>query len=154
MISQLSFFVEGEPVAKQSFRYSRRGSFTPARVKAWQGDVSLCAQLAMRQEGELEPMEGNLSVDLTFFLGNARRTDLDNLSKAILDAMNGVAWLDDKQVIRLTIHKFVCRERQGVVVHVEPNPWPTETSLSLMNAMIGHPESLSRLGWVLSEVSA
>ena len=34
-----------------------------------------------------------------------KRPDVDNLGKAILDALNGVAWIDDSQVTRLYIGK-------------------------------------------------
>lgn len=31
--------------------------------------------------------------------------DVDNLGKAIMDGMNGIAWHDDRQVIRLEVEK-------------------------------------------------
>lgn len=34
------------------------------------------------------------------------KPDLDNCAKAILDALNGVAWHDDSQVVSLTVDKF------------------------------------------------
>jgi Holliday junction resolvase RusA-like endonuclease len=33
------------------------------------------------------------------------RQDVDNVAKAVLDALNGVAWVDDTQVARLVIEK-------------------------------------------------
>ena len=33
------------------------------------------------------------------------KPDLDNIAKAILDGMNGVAWEDDKQVVSLRMEK-------------------------------------------------
>ena len=133
----ISFFVEGEPRAKQSFRVSGRGrGFTPGRVKAWQSDVGWNAQLAMRRLEMLEPLEGNLTVELTFFLGNARRIDSDNLSKAVMDGLNGIAWLDDQQNITLIIHKYICREQQGVLVKIKENDRKAEVSLEEMKSII------------------
>ena len=37
--------------------------------------------------------------------GDRIRVDVDNLAKAILDALNNVIWVDDKQVVRLTVYK-------------------------------------------------
>jgi crossover junction endodeoxyribonuclease RusA len=34
------------------------------------------------------------------------RGDIDNYVKSILDALNGVAWEDDKQIIELTVKKL------------------------------------------------
>lgn len=132
----ITFFVDGEPRAKQSFRVSGRGGgFQPARIKAWQSDVGWCAQQALRRLEMIEPIKGNLSVELTFFLGNARRIDLDNLSKAVQDGLNNVAWLDDQQNITLTLNKYVCRECQGVLVTIKPNPRAVEITLGEMKAM-------------------
>lgn len=33
------------------------------------------------------------------------RCDLDNCAKAVLDALNGIAWVDDSQVARLVVEK-------------------------------------------------
>ena len=153
MSDQTVFFVEGEPRPKQSFRVSRHGHFQPARVRAWQNQVALCAQLAMREAGLYEPIKSTLSAELTFFLGDARRVDGDNLSKAILDGLNGVIFEDDRQVISLIIHKYVCRERQGVLVRIRPNLRPIEASLHQMYALI----ELARLDLAIlipEEVSA
>ena len=40
------------------------------------------------------------------------RPDVDNLSKAVLDALNGVAWDDDAQVTELVVGK--CERMRGV----------------------------------------
>lgn len=34
-----------------------------------------------------------------------KKPDADNVAKAVLDALNGAAWVDDKQVIMLTVKK-------------------------------------------------
>ena len=34
-----------------------------------------------------------------------KKPDVDNIAKAVLDALNGAAWLDDKQVIALRVAK-------------------------------------------------
>jgi Holliday junction resolvase RusA-like endonuclease len=136
-MNDIIFFVEGQPIAKQSFKVGRVGGrvsgFTPARVKSWQSSVGTIAQLRMRSNGLLEPLAENLLVRLTFFLQDARRVDSDNLSKCVLDGMNNVVWNDDKQVVDLVITKFICRERQGVLIQVYPNPRRMEISLDEMD---------------------
>jgi Holliday junction resolvase RusA-like endonuclease len=34
-----------------------------------------------------------------------KKPDIDNLTKAILDALNGIAWNDDAQVAQITAKK-------------------------------------------------
>ena len=114
----LSFFVEGPARAKQSFRYRRNGhSFQSARVKGWQADVGWAAQQAMRQQVDhldRYPLHDQIAVEMVFFLkptkktGKAARIDLDNLSKGVLDGLNGIAWDDDQQIIDLHLRKAVC----------------------------------------------
>lgn len=36
---------------------------------------------------------------------HTKRPDIDNLAKAVLDALNGVAWDDDSQIVKLTASK-------------------------------------------------
>ena len=109
----MKFFVPGDPVPKQSFRYSRTGGYTDPRVKAWQSTVGYYAELA-----NVKPLTGSVKVSLSFLLKDRRRRDLDNLSKAILDSLNGIAYLDDKQVVDLHIVKSMSKE-PGVVIEIE-----------------------------------
>lgn len=37
--------------------------------------------------------------------GNGRRLDCDNVAKACLDALTGIVWIDDSQVVRLHVEK-------------------------------------------------
>jgi Holliday junction resolvase RusA-like endonuclease len=37
-----------------------------------------------------------------------KKPDADNVLKAVLDALNGLAWVDDAQVFSATVRKFVC----------------------------------------------
>ena len=116
----VSFFVGGEPRAKQSFRYSKTGGFTPARVKVWQGEVGWQALMAIRAINRSDPIpkSATIRVTLDFHLGNKRRIDLDNLSKAVLDGLNGIVWVDDQQVTQLTITKSASSKKPGVQVCV------------------------------------
>ena len=42
--------------------------------------------------------------------GYPQRPDLDNIAKAILDGLNGVAYADDKQVVCMTVYKQYAEE--------------------------------------------
>lgn len=39
---------------------------------------------------------------------HTKKPDADNVLKAVLDALNGLAWVDDAQVFSATVRKFVC----------------------------------------------
>ena len=113
---RLCFQVEGVPVPKQSFRYAHnKRSHADPRVKAWQDTVSLSAVEAMQGR---PPLTGDLVVELTFFLPDHRRRDLDNLSKAVLDGCNKIIWEDDKQIYKLVLVKLIGNWTPGVIVYV------------------------------------
>lgn len=53
-------------------------------------------------------IEGNVAIDLIYHprrtakgLASKTRLDLDNCQKVVLDALNGVAYTDDKQITRI-----------------------------------------------------
>jgi Holliday junction resolvase RusA-like endonuclease len=54
----------------------------------------------------LEPLAGDLTVEVEVYPPDRRRRDIDNVQKALLDALaHGGAYADDSQVVRLEITK-------------------------------------------------
>jgi Holliday junction resolvase RusA-like endonuclease len=49
-----------------------------------------------------QPTTDLLAVSIVF---HTNRGDLDNLAKAILDAGNGLAWEDDRQIVELHLYR-------------------------------------------------
>lgn len=113
------FSIPGEP--KGWARTRHRGSlhFTPTEQRAHQNTVRWIAK-ASNVEMRDEPVEVVISAWMeppasapkarraAMLSGQERptkRPDLDNIAKTILDALNGLAWKDDSQVVSLTISK-------------------------------------------------
>lgn len=62
-----------------------------------------------RKEFPMRPRWGEFEVELIMeFAGEVPRLDLDNLAKALLDALKGHVFFDDSQIARL-----VCERRPG-----------------------------------------
>jgi len=125
MTFMVHFEIEITPVAKGRPRYARRGNFvqtyTPTKTREYEDVIRENAKMAM---GMSDPLETPLNVLLMFGMPipsstpkkalqghldgsvkHIKKPDLDNLAKAVLDAMNGVVYLDDNQICRLTIEK-------------------------------------------------
>nr|DAH87168.1 MAG TPA: Endodeoxyribonuclease RusA [Caudoviricetes sp.] len=49
----------------------------------------------------------------------AKKPDVDNILKAVLDALNGVAYKDDKQVIEVTCGKWYSQSSGFLKISVE-----------------------------------
>ena len=96
------FVVEGNPLPKQSFRYSKVRHHQPQALLDWQEAVGWAGKRAISLP---QSMDGRFYVIITFYRGNKRRVDLDNLSKAVLDALEGIYWRDDTQVVSLYLRK-------------------------------------------------
>lgn len=123
---QLEFHIFGKAKPKQSFRYTRFGHrYTPSDVKQYAKDIQ--RTFASNYPNWLPSMffEKPLKVELTVYIsmpksfskikkqrahtGELRplvKPDCDNISKNILDALNGIAYPDDKQIVELTIKKY------------------------------------------------
>lgn len=109
------FSVNSEPVPKQSYRAVRGGGYTDPRVTAWQRSIAKEAREAMQG---CAPFAGPVSMRVLFRLGNVRRVDLDNLNKAVCDALNGIVFVDDAQVVNLLLLKQINRDDPGIDVYV------------------------------------
>lgn len=49
----------------------------------------------------------------------AKKPDADNIAKSILDGLNKVAWVDDTQVVRLSVSKVYSKEAYTLVDIIE-----------------------------------
>ena len=99
----LGFFVSGSPVAKARARVTARGTFTPEKTRAWETRVRWVARVEAVRRGWLAdgtPCAGEIELR-----GLSARSDIDNAAKAILDALNGVAWDDDRRVWSLSVRR-------------------------------------------------
>ncbi len=81
-------------------------SFTPETTRRWEEWVKLCAV----EHAPPALLDGPLEVDLTFYLQRPpsvpkkrihpdRKPDLDNLSKAVLDALQGIIYTADSRIV-------------------------------------------------------
>lgn len=135
---QLFFNFEIEPVPQLRPRVSSRGGYVrvydPPKVKQFK---SLLRSLAVNQYTR-PPLLGPLSVSLTFYrpvqksisqtererrLSNQSKPvvkpDTDNYIKATLDALNGILWHDDAQIVKIEAEKKYS-DHPKITVSVKP----------------------------------
>ena len=73
------------------------------------------------------PSWGEFSVEIRMeYVGDPPWLDLDNLAKAILDAIKGYAFHDDAQVARLLVERRA-GERERITVRARPLPTAPQT---------------------------
>ena len=68
----------------------------------------------------VQPIAGRLAVEVEVFPPDHRRRDIDNVVKALLDALQrGRAYADDSQIVRLSIEKHQPVEGGKTIVRIE-----------------------------------
>jgi Holliday junction resolvase RusA-like endonuclease len=120
MTFELIYSVEGDPVGKQRPRFSRGRTYTPKKTVDYERLIAAKALSAMAPAIPVET-----SVAIFIWINHAipasyskkrkeaclnglefpKKPDLDNVAKLYLDAMNGIVYKDDVQVIKLRVSK-------------------------------------------------
>lgn len=116
----VTFVIKGIPKVKQRPRFStRKGkviTYTPKTTASFENLVKLKAEKEF-----LRPLEGAIHLSIRFYLPRPqrmiwktrpmpeiccdKRPDIDNLAKAVIDGLNGIAFKDDGQIADLHITK-------------------------------------------------
>ena len=128
-MSSVSFDVWGKVRGKGRPRFTRGGhAYTPKATRDYEAAIREAFENATVRPQE--PFSGPIAVCIKTYRQLPRSTpksvimepdthksDADNVAKVVLDALNGVAWLDDAQVTSLTVVKLD-RERREECLRV------------------------------------
>ncbi|WP_181435906.1 RusA family crossover junction endodeoxyribonuclease [Curtobacterium sp. MCSS17_006] len=102
----LKLTIPGQPIPKGRPRFGRGRTFTDQRTLSAEAGIAAEFHRTLGVRHTIEtPVTGKLNVRLRFFRNDNRRVDCDNLAKVPLDALNGLAWADDSQIVSLIISK-------------------------------------------------
>jgi len=133
----ITITIDALPIAKQRPRFGRGKVYTPMKTKIWEKTVASIAKISMIGK---DVFNGAVSVDilvqqhptlswpqwkydaaLSGYIAHTAKPDIDNVAKGILDAMNGIVYVDDSQIRRLSVNKQygLCNL---VKIEIEPLP--------------------------------
>lgn len=131
---RVSFRVDGKPQAKQRPRFTKQGHvYTPPETTNYEKLIKVsyreqCGQITLKnairaditvsvsipksisKKKFWEMQEGNIYP--------TKKPDCDNIIKSILDGLNGVAYEDDKQVVKVSCIKLY-GNKDAVLVELE-----------------------------------
>ena len=125
MSFMVTFKVDADPVGKQRARYAKRGNhvmaYTPDKTRNYE---SLIKEAAIEAMGSSEPLETPVTLYLYIrapipkSLSKKRieaclnglekpikKPDASNVLKSVEDAMNGVVYKDDSQIVNIHVSK-------------------------------------------------
>lgn len=104
----IEFIAELEPVPFPRPMSNGKRRFNPNRYSLFKEVLGHIAKVAMRGQA---PFKGKIKLAVDFYRLKPRDVasrnwgDLDNHIKAVLDALNGIAFVDDSQVTRVVAAK-------------------------------------------------
>jgi len=130
----MKFIIKGKPLAKARPFFSTKGgkvrAFTPNTTTSYENLVKITAQTYFKT-----PLTGAISLSIHFLLPRPKylywkrkpmfacycdkRPDIDNLAKAVIDGLNGVAFKDDGQISVLHITKMYHSGDEGPRTEIE-----------------------------------
>jgi len=61
-----------------------------------------------------KPTQDSVKVLVEFYFKDNKKRDLDNFLKIILDSCSGLFWVDDSQIVELTLRKFIDKKNPRV----------------------------------------
>lgn len=132
----MRFTVMGKPQGKARPRFNTHTgrTYTPSKTGAYERFIALC----FKQAGG-KKLTGAIEIKIECFYQIAKsytkatktlmekgeiqatiKPDLDNVAKAVMDGLNGIAFDDDKQVVSLKVSKRYDREAR---IEVEVRTW-------------------------------
>ena len=132
MTGNVYFTVPGEPQGKARPRVVHGHAYTPTKTAAYEGRI--CAAYRQAYPGRKPyaageplrlwimawygiPASATKARQAAMTAGEIRPTkkpDTDNIGKVVADALNGIAYHDDAQIVTLEV-----RKRYGIVPQVE-----------------------------------
>ncbi len=119
---KIEFNIPGKVQAKQRPRFNGKFAYTPKETIAYENWVKTCY---LEKHRDVKPLENPLKVKIIAYYEVPKsaskkkklqmlhneifptvKPDTDNIAKSILDSLNGIAFLDDKQVVKLEVEKY------------------------------------------------
>jgi Holliday junction resolvase RusA-like endonuclease len=77
----------------------------------------------VEEQVELDaPYEGPVRIIAKFYMGTRRRKDLPNAGKLEFDALNGIVYEDDSQIMKIESEKIYDKENPRVEIEVYRYP--------------------------------
>lgn len=129
---KINFIIQGKVQAKQRPRFNGKLAYTPRETVAYENWVKTC--YLEKYKGQ-RPLEKPLKVKIIAYYDIPKSTskkkqqqmlnneifpivkpDTDNIAKSILDSLNKIAYLDDKQVVKLEVEKYYSQAPSTVVM--------------------------------------
>lgn len=126
------FTAYGQPAAKGRPRLGKWGTYTPDKTVNYE---NLVKYSYIDEHKDKELIQGYVNIEMKFYMQIPKSTskkkrdlmlrhgilpdkkpDYDNMAKSITDALNGIAYRDDSQIVEAHIYKYYSEEPRTEVI--------------------------------------
>lgn len=136
MSNHLHMFIPVSPFGKQRPHAAHRGGvtvvYTPEQTLSVEAEIRFYARQALNVDyPDFVPWCGAVKLELTAYVHRPKsaknrvypisKPDLSNIVKIFEDALNGIIWVDDCQIVSITTSKLYAESPEGVgfMAHIQ-----------------------------------
>ena len=128
---EISFTIPGPPIAKGRPRVGKFGAYTPKKTVEYENLVRMAY---VQYASDAPPIDGYIRAEIMLYfpipksaskkaragmeagaIRPAKKPDCDNCIKSITDALNGIAYKDDSQIVAVSCEKYYSDKPRAVV---------------------------------------
>lgn len=121
-MNRIALTIPGEPVAKGRPRWAKFGIYTPKKTVAYE---TLIQEIFCMTYPGFQPLKGSLCMEINACftipkskgkkekalmiegkIRPAKRPDIENVAKSVMDALSHFAYDDDSQIVDLVVAKY------------------------------------------------
>jgi Holliday junction resolvase RusA-like endonuclease len=107
----------GEPKSTQHIYHSTcRGGYSTTYMTSQGKALKEAYQWEAKAQWKGRPLEGDVALSVTLYFGTNRRADIDNFNKLSLDALTGIVYEDDSQIVELTLRRAYDKARPRIEI--------------------------------------
>lgn len=111
--------LKGEPRSTSHlYKSVCRGSYPTVYMSAAGKALKESYQWQAKSQYKRKVLKGELEIWITIYFGTKRKSDWDNFHKISMDALSGIVWEDDSQVVEAHISKRYDKKEPRIEVEV------------------------------------
>lgn len=124
---QLTIYEKAQGKERPRFNMYQKRTYTPTKTKKYENMIKMSFKQKYGLNFNPSTNEIYIKIDVEYAppksyskkkkdelidwkMGYIQKPDCDNIAKAVLDALNGLVWKDDKQVVGLLVLKCYGKE--------------------------------------------
>jgi Holliday junction resolvase RusA-like endonuclease len=102
----INIILQGEPKSTSHiYKVRNCGNFVTVYMSKEGKDIKESYQWQAKSQYKGLPIAESIEVTVKLFFGTKRRCDIDNFGKLWQDAMTGILWIDDSQIMIMYLSK-------------------------------------------------